>query len=88
VPIYAHPLELPYLTGQSAYPPPDPTIGGAIGFLSRFMPSKPYDFGGRIQPLQANETPGLKDWQWLETPGHFTWPHLTLSLVRSSSPCR
>ena len=81
VPIYAHPLELPYLTGQSAYPPPDPTIGGAIGFLSRFMPSKPYDFGGRIQPLQANETPGLKDWQWLETPGHSPGH---ISLFRSS----
>ena len=70
VPIYAHPLELPYLTGRSAYPPPDPTIGGAIGFLSRFMPSKPFDFSGRIQPLRANETPGLKDWEWFDTPGH------------------
>ena len=24
VPVYAHPLELPYLTGLSSYPPPDP----------------------------------------------------------------
>src|SRR3712207_2334926 len=30
VPIYAHELEHPYLTGRSSYPPPDPTIGGAI----------------------------------------------------------
>ena len=81
VPIYAHPLELPYLTGRSAYPPPDPTIGGAIGFLSRFMPSKPYDFGSRIRPLRPNETPGLKDWQWLETPGHSPGH---ISLFRSS----
>ena len=28
VPVYAHYLELPYLTGRSAYPPPDPTVGG------------------------------------------------------------
>ena len=70
VPIYAHPLELPYLTGRSAYPPPDPTIGGAIGFLSRFMPSKPYDFGYRIQPLRAGQVPGLPDWEWIDTPGH------------------
>src|SRR5918997_365282 len=28
-PVYAHPLELPYLTGRSPYPPPDPTLGGA-----------------------------------------------------------
>ena len=70
VPIYAHPLELPYLTGRSAYPPPDPTIGGAIGFLSRFMPSKPYDFGTRIQPLRDSKVPGLADWTFIETPGH------------------
>src|SRR4051794_30987941 len=25
-PIYAHRLELPYLTGRSAYPPPDPMV--------------------------------------------------------------
>src|SRR5688572_16175482 len=28
VPVYAHSLELPYLTGLSSYPPPDPTVGG------------------------------------------------------------
>src|SRR5262245_61944573 len=27
-PVYAHPLELPYLTGRSSYPPPDPAVGG------------------------------------------------------------
>ncbi len=70
VPIYAHRLELPYLTRQSAYPPPDPTIGGAIAFLSRFMPSKPYDFGGRVLELNGECVPGLPDWRWLATPGH------------------
>ncbi|MDQ3118959.1 MAG: MBL fold metallo-hydrolase [Verrucomicrobiota bacterium] len=70
VPIYAHRLELPYLTGESAYPPPDPTIGGAIAFLSRFMPSKPYDFGDRIRELQPGKLPGLADWEWRPTPGH------------------
>src|SRR5689334_10972488 len=28
VPVYAHPLEFPYLTGRRAYPPPDPLVGG------------------------------------------------------------
>ena len=28
VPVYAHTLELPYLTGRSSYPPPDPSVGG------------------------------------------------------------
>ena len=29
VPVYAHRLELPYLTGKSDYPPPDTRVGGA-----------------------------------------------------------
>ena len=70
VPIYAHTLEHPYLTGRSAYPPPDPTIGGAIAFLSRFMPSTAYDFGARLRPLSSKQVPGLPDWEWLPTPGH------------------
>ncbi len=70
VPIYAHPLELPYLSGRSSYPPPDPTLGGAIAFLSRFMPTRGYDFGTRLRALQPNEIPGAPDWKWLETPGH------------------
>src|SRR5690606_23840065 len=27
VPIFAHELELPYLSGTAAYPPPDPSVG-------------------------------------------------------------
>lgn len=70
VPIYAHRLEEPYLTGRSAYPPPDPTIGGAIAFLSRFMPWRPYDFSRRLRRLEPGQLPGMPDWEWLETPGH------------------
>lgn len=70
VPIYAHALELPYLTGESPYPPPDPTIGGAIAFLSRFMPTRAFDFRGRVRALAAGELPGLPDWEWTPTPGH------------------
>ena len=70
VPIYAHSLELPYLTGRSAYPPPDPTIGGAMAFLSRFIPSGPHDFGDRIRELRTGQVPGAPEWEWLSTPGH------------------
>jgi glyoxylase-like metal-dependent hydrolase (beta-lactamase superfamily II) len=70
IPIYAHRLEFPYLTGRSAYPPPDPTIGGAIAFLSRFMPSRARDFGSRLRELAPNELPGLSGWEWISTPGH------------------
>jgi glyoxylase-like metal-dependent hydrolase (beta-lactamase superfamily II) len=70
VPIYAHRLEMPYLTAKSDYPPPDPTIGGAIAFLSRFMPHGSRNLTGRICELQTNEVPGAPGWEWLATPGH------------------
>src|SRR5881394_3467400 len=70
VPIYAHRLEMSYLTGKSDYPPPDPTIGGAMAFLSRFMPHSARNLTGRIRELQTNEVPGAPGWEWLATPGH------------------
>ncbi len=70
VPIYAHHMELPYMTGRSSYPPPDPTIGGAIAFLSRFLPSGGCDLSERVQELPEGELPGLEGWQWTATPGH------------------
>ncbi len=70
VPIFAHRMELPYLTGRSDYPPPDPTIGGAIAFLSRFMPYRERDLGERVRELPSGELPGLEDWEWIATPGH------------------
>ena len=70
VPIYAHRLEMSYLTGKSDYPPPDPTIGGAMAFLSRFMPHSARNLTGRIRELQTNEVPGALGWEWLATPGH------------------
>ncbi|HEV3410416.1 MAG TPA: MBL fold metallo-hydrolase [Chthoniobacterales bacterium] len=70
VPVYAHPMELPYLTGRSAYPPPDPTTGGAIAFLSRFMPSRSINLGGKVRELAGEHVPGLPDWEWIATPGH------------------
>jgi len=30
VPVYAHHLEIPYITGESNYPPADPTVGGGL----------------------------------------------------------
>ena len=72
VPVYAHPLELPYLTGRSSYPPPDPTVGGGfMAYLSFSYPKHPYNVGSRVQPLPADgSVPGLPGWRWLHTPGH------------------
>ncbi len=71
VPIYAHYLETPYLTGASAYPPKDPTVGGAMAFLSRFFPKKSAKLQPHLRPLPADgEVPGHPEWRWIFTPGH------------------
>lgn len=78
VPIYAHPLEMPYLRGKSDYPPQDPTMGGAIAQLARLFPHGGYDFGDRVQPLPADgDVPGAENWRWVHTPGH-TPGHVSL----------
>jgi glyoxylase-like metal-dependent hydrolase (beta-lactamase superfamily II) len=81
VPIHAHSLEMPYLNGRSPYPPPDPTIGGAMAFLSRFLPSRGIDLGDRVRELKPNEFPGIPGWEWMRTPGHSPGH---ISLFRSS----
>jgi glyoxylase-like metal-dependent hydrolase (beta-lactamase superfamily II) len=71
VPVFAHPLELPYLTGRSKYPPLDPTVGGFLAMMGRFVPVPSQDLSGRIRPLEAGrQAPGLAGWEWHHTPGH------------------
>jgi glyoxylase-like metal-dependent hydrolase (beta-lactamase superfamily II) len=70
VPLYAHYLELPYLTGKSFYPPADPTVGGAIAFLSRFFPARARDLSSRLRELPKGKVPGASAWRWIATPGH------------------
>lgn len=71
-PIYAHPLEHPYLIGLRAYPKADPDVGGGLmSALSPFYPRKPVDVTDRLFPLPPDGTiPGAPGWQWLHTPGH------------------
>jgi len=72
VPVYAHPLERPYLTGLSSYPPPDPLVGGgSMALLSPLYPRGPIDIGHRL--YDVTEPGGLavmSDWRWVHTPGH------------------
>ncbi|MFC5271426.1 MBL fold metallo-hydrolase [Adhaeribacter terreus] len=72
VPIYANHLEIPYLTGLSSYPPPDPSVGGgAMAYMSFMYPKKPINVGGLVQPLPTDgSVPGLPEWRWFHTPGH------------------
>lgn len=75
VPIYAHPLEFPYLTGQKEYPPPNWAAGGGVmPLLSPTLPRGPIDLGDRLRVLPSDgahlglaELPG---WTVLHTPGH------------------
>lgn len=78
VPVYAHALELPYLTGRSDYPPIDATVGGALGFMSRAFSNKGIDLDDGVQPLPDDGTvPGAPEWRWIHTPGH-TAGHVSL----------
>jgi glyoxylase-like metal-dependent hydrolase (beta-lactamase superfamily II) len=72
VPVYAHTLELPYITGRSPYPPPDPLVGGgAMAWSAKLYPRGPIDLDGRAQALpEDGSVPGLPGWRWRHTPGH------------------
>lgn len=78
-PVYAHEKELPYLTGEKNYPPPDTTVdGGLITEMSRFFPKEAIDLGNHVQALPSNRSvPGMPYWQWIHTPGH-TPGHISL----------
>lgn len=81
VPVFAHRLEMPFITGKSDYPPADPTTGGVFALIVRFAPGlfKGRDFGDTAQALPDDGTvPGLGDeWRFVETPGH-TPGHVSL----------
>jgi len=72
VPIYAHPLERPYLDGSASYPPPDPTVGGGVmPLLAPLFPRSPIDVSHRLRLLPQDHTvPEMPGWRWLHTPGH------------------
>ncbi|WP_339157707.1 MBL fold metallo-hydrolase [Paenibacillus sp. FSL W8-0186] len=72
VPVYAHELELPFLTGQMSYPEPDATVeGGAVAKMSPFFPIEPVNLGDQVKALPADGTvPHLPDFRWIHTPGH------------------
>ena len=72
VPVYAHTAELPFLTGEADYPPPDLTLGGGvITRLSPLVPERGIDLGDRVRALPLNgDVPGMPGWRWIHTPGH------------------
>lgn len=72
VPVYAHYLELPYLMGKSAYPPPDPTVGGGLmAWVAGIYPNKPINIETIVSALpEDGDVPFLNEWRYIHTPGH------------------
>jgi glyoxylase-like metal-dependent hydrolase (beta-lactamase superfamily II) len=86
VPVYAHRLELPHLTGKADYPPPDPTVGkGVMALLSFAYPNGAIDLGTRVRSLPDDgSVPHMPGWRRIHTPGH-TAGHV--ALFRESDRC-
>lgn len=72
IPVYAHELEMPFLTGISSYPKPDSTVeGGLIAKMSSLFPTDAINLGNQITQLPADgSVPFLPEFRWIHTPGH------------------
>lgn len=79
VPVYAHELELPYLTGKERYPEPDPTVeGGMVAKMSLLFPNEPIKLGDHVEVLPTDgSVPHMPSFRWVHTPGH-TPGHISL----------
>lgn len=72
VPVYAHLMELPFLTGKMSYPEPDPTVeGGMVAKMSPMFPIEPVNLGSHVEQLPSDGTvPHMSGYRWIHTPGH------------------
>lgn len=72
VPVYVHPMEVPFLTGELAYNEPDTTVkGGMLAKISSLYPNEPIDITEALQLLPDDGTvPALPEWKWIHVPGH------------------
>lgn len=79
VPVYIHPLEMPYVTGKKDYPLADPTTDeGMVAKMSPTFPHTAIDISFRALTLPENGSfPELPEWKWVHTPGH-TEGHVSL----------
>jgi glyoxylase-like metal-dependent hydrolase (beta-lactamase superfamily II) len=72
VPVYAHTLELPFLTGKIDYPKPDASVeGGLVAKISPTFPHEGIDLDTHVQPFpEDGSVPHMSGWKWIHTPGH------------------
>jgi len=79
VPVYAHKLEMPYITDKKDYPLADPTVDeGLVAKMSPTFPHRSIDLGHRAVELPSDgSVPEMTGWKWIHTPGH-TEGHVSL----------
>ena len=79
MPVYAHTLELPYLTGMKNYPEADPIVnGGLIAKVSSIFPNEAINLGNNVEVLPSDGSiPYMDGFRWIHTPGH-TPGHISL----------
>jgi glyoxylase-like metal-dependent hydrolase (beta-lactamase superfamily II) len=72
VPVYAHPLEMPFITGKQEYPEPDSSVeGGLLAKLSSLYPHEAIDISEHVSAYpQDGSLPGAEQWHWIHAPGH------------------
>ncbi|GEN45052.1 MBL fold metallo-hydrolase [Alkalibacillus haloalkaliphilus] len=79
VPVYAHEMERPFLTGETDYPEPDSTVeGGLVAKMSPIFPNEAIDISNHLEPLPSDgSVPHMPGFRWVHTPGH-TPGHVSL----------
>lgn len=73
VPVYAHRLEFPYLTGEKEYPKPNIGAGGGMmSLLSPLYPRGAVDLRPRLEEFgpEGDDVAMMPEWRLVETPGH------------------
>lgn len=72
VKVYAHEMEIPFLTGEQSYPEPDGTVeGGLVAKMSPMFPNEPINLGENVEALPSEGSiPYMDEWKWIHTPGH------------------
>jgi len=72
VPVYAHREEVPYVTGDGDYPPPDPSVGGGMmARMASLYPRGSIDLRPRVIALPPDgSVPPMPGWRYIHTPGH------------------
>lgn len=72
VPIYVHPRERDFITGEAEYPEADPTVSsGLIAKLSPYLTNGTVDVSYQAEDLpEDGSVPHLPGWRWIHTPGH------------------